>query len=89
MTYENHKPKCAYLEWNDVEILIAKVDPVIFGDVTEQVHDSVEVGNGNDLSSDVVIQSIDGVGVKETVTNPQACERRVDRMDAQFSCSRA
>ena len=31
----------------------------------------VQVGNGDDLSSDIVVDPVDGVGVDETVPHPQ------------------
>lgn len=33
----------------------------------------VQVGNGDYLSSNKVVQSVDGTGVDEAVSNPQPC----------------
>ena len=35
------------------------------------LHGPVKMGNGNNLSSDIVVESVHAVGVDKTVTNPQ------------------
>ena len=35
------------------------------------LHGPVKMGNGNNLSSDIVVESVHAVGVDKTVTNPK------------------
>ena len=57
---------------DNVELLVAQVEAVVLGDVAEEVHDAVQMGDGHDLTAHVVVEAVDAVCVDETVTNPAA-----------------
>merc|ERR1719419_1482122 len=57
---------------DNVELLVSQVQTVIFGYLTQQVHCSVQVSNSDNLSSYIVVESVDRAGVDETVSDPES-----------------
>ena len=60
------------LEADHAQLLVAEVEPVVGWDVPQEVHGPVQVGDGDDLSSDVVVESVDAVGVDEAISDPES-----------------
>lgn len=52
-------------------VLVAEVQKVLTGDVAKKVHRRVEVGDGDNLPTNVVVDPAHSVCVYETITNPK------------------
>lgn len=58
---------------DDVDVLVRDVRFAVAGEVAEEVHGLVEVGDGVGLVADEVIEAVGRVGVDEAVSDPLPC----------------
>lgn len=70
MVFDDREGECV---GDDVDVFVGDVGFAIAGEVAEEVHRLVEVGDGIGLVADKVIKAVGAVGIDEAVANPLAC----------------